>query len=180
VVLTRNRDVFLPLEERTAIANANKSDLFISIHTNAHSDRAKSGIETYFLNLATDAGAMRVAAFENATSTHNIGELQDILTTLMKKSKIDESTRLARFVHTNLVTGFGQHYKPRDLGVKQAPFYVLLGAQMPAVLAEISFITNQEEAKLLQNEEHLNKIAAQLAAGIAAYVDHHHTAALKY
>lgn len=180
VVLTRNRDVFLPLEERTAIANANKSDLFISIHTNAHSDRSKSGIETYFLNLATDAGAMRVAAFENATSTHNIGELQDILTTLMKKSKIDESTRLARFVHTNLVTGFGQHYKPRDLGVKQAPFYVLLGAQMPAVLAEISFITNPEEAKLLQNEGHLNKIAAQLAAGIAAYVDHHHTAALKY
>lgn len=180
VVLTRNRDVFLPLEERTAIANANKCDLFISIHTNAHADRSKSGIETYFLNLATDAGAMRVAAFENATSTHSIGELQDILTTLMKKSKIDESTRLARFVHTNLVTGFGQHYRPRDLGVKQAPFYVLLGAQMPAILAEISFITNPEEAKLLQNDEHLNKIAAQLAAGIAAYVDHHHTAALKY
>lgn len=180
VVLTRNRDVFLPLEERTAVANANKSDLFISIHVNAHNDRSKSGIETYFLNLATDAGAMRVAAFENATSTHNIGELQDILTTLMKKSKIDESTRLARFVHTNLMTGFGQHYKPKDLGVKQAPFYVLLGAQMPSVLAEISFITNPEEAKLLQNEDHLNKIAAQLAAGIAAYVDHHHTAAVKY
>lgn len=180
VVLTRNRDVFLPLEERTAIANASKSDLFISLHVNAHADRSRSGIETYFLNLATDAGAMRVAAFENATSTHNIGELQDILTTLMKKSKIDESTRLARFVHTNLVTGFGQYYKPRDLGVKQAPFYVLLGAQMPAVLVEISFITNSEEAKLLQSDEHLNKIAAQLAAGIAAYVDHHHTAALKY
>ena len=180
VVLTRNRDIFLPLEERTAIANATKSDLFISIHTNAHADRSKSGIETYFLNLATDAGAMRVAAFENAASTHSIGELQDILTTLMNKSKIDESTRLARFVHTNLVTGFGQYYKPRDLGVKQAPFYVLLGAQMPSVLAEISFITNPEEARLLQNEEHLNKIAAQLAAGITAYVDHHHTAALKY
>jgi N-acetylmuramoyl-L-alanine amidase len=179
VVLTRTKDVYVPLEERTAIANTHKSDLFISIHINAHSDQTKGGIETYFLNLATDANAMRVAALENATSTHSIGELQDILTTLMKNSKIDESTRLARFVQTNLVSNFGHSYKPRDLGVKQAPFYVLIGAEMPAILAEISFITNPDEAKLLQNEQYLDKIAAQLAAGIAAYVDHHHTAAVK-
>jgi len=179
VVLTRTNDVYIPLEERTAIANTHKSDLFISIHINAHSDQTKGGIETYFLNLATDANAMRVAALENATSTHSIGELQDILATLMKNSKIDESTRLARFVQTNLVTNFGHSYKPRDLGVKQAPFYVLIGAEMPAILAEISFITNPDEAKLLQNEQYLDKLAAQLAAGIAAYVDHHHTAAVK-
>lgn len=179
VVLTRTKDVYIPLEERTAIANTHKSDLFISIHINAHADQTKGGIETYFLNLATDANAMRVAALENATSTHSIGELQDILATLMKNSKIDESTRLARFVQTNLVSNFGHSYKPRDLGVKQAPFYVLIGAEMPAILAELSFITNPDEAKLLQNEQYLDKIAAQLAAGIAAYVDHHHTAAVK-
>ena len=179
VVLTRTKDIFIPLEERTAIANTHKSDLFISIHLNAHSDQASGGIETYFLNLATDANAMRVAALENATSTHSIGELQDILATLMKNSKIDESSRLARFVQTNLVSGFGRNYKPRDLGVKQAPFYVLIGAEMPAILAELSFITNPEEAKLLQNEQYLDKIAEQLAAGIVAYIDHHHTAAVK-
>ena len=179
VVLTRTKDIFIPLEERTAIANTHKSDLFISIHINAHSDQASGGIETYFLNLATDANAMRVAALENATSTHSIGELQDILATLMKNSKIDESSRLARFVQTNLVSGFGRNYKPRDLGVKQAPFYVLIGAEMPAILAELSFITNPEEAKLLQNEQYLDKIAEQLAAGIVAYIDHHHTAAVK-
>ncbi len=180
VVLTRNRDVFVPLEERTAMANTNKSDLFLSIHLNAHSEKRKNGVETYFLNLATDAAAMRVAALENATSTHNIGELQDILTMLMENSKIDESTRLARFVHNNLLKGYGNQYKPHDLGIKQAPFYVLLGAQMPAVLVELAFITNPEEAKLLQSEEHLNKIAELLAAGVAAYVDHHYSAALKY
>lgn len=179
VVLTRTKDVYVPLEERTAIANTHKSDLFISIHINAHADQAKGGIETYFLNLATDANAMRVAALENATSTHSIGELQDILATLMKNSKIDESTRLARFVQTNLVAGSGSNYRPRDLGVKQAPFYVLIGAEMPAILAEIAFITNPDEAKLLQTDQYLDKIAAQLAAGIASYVDHHHTAAVK-
>jgi len=179
VVLTRTKDVYLPLEERTAIANTHKSDLFMSIHINAHSDQTKGGIETYFLNLATDANAMRVAALENATSTHSIGELQDILATLMKNSKIDESTRFARFVHTNLVSGLGRLCKPRDLGVKQAPFYVLIGAEMPAILAEIAFITNPDEAKLLQSEPYLDKVATQLAAGIAAYVDHRHTAAVQ-
>ena len=123
---------------------------------------------------------MRVAALENATSTHNINELQNILTNLMKNSKIDESSRLAQFIQTNLVSGVEQKYKIRDLGVKQAPFYVLIGAEMPAILAEISFITNPNEAKLLQDELYLNKIAEQIAAGIAAYVDHHHTAAVKF
>ncbi|MCL2457891.1 MAG: N-acetylmuramoyl-L-alanine amidase [Desulfobulbus sp.] len=178
VVLTRTKDVFIPLEERTAIANTQKSDLFVSIHTNAHSDQSKNGIETYFLNLATDANAMRVAALENATSTHSISEMQDILSAMMQNSKLDESTRLARFVQTNLVSGLGRSYKLRNLGVKQAPFYVLIGAEMPAILTEISFITNPEEAKLLQNEQYLDLIAAHIAAGIAAYVDHHHTAAV--
>jgi N-acetylmuramoyl-L-alanine amidase len=91
---------------------------------------------------------MRVAARENATSTHSIGEMQDILATLMKNSKIDESSRLARFVQSHLISGLSPAYKLRDLGVKQAPFYVLIGAEMPAILMEISFLTNPEEAKL--------------------------------
>lgn len=177
IVLTRTKDVYVPLEERTAIANANKSDLFISVHINAHNDQARSGIETYFLNLATDANAMRVAAQENASSTRSMGELQDILSSLMKNSKIDESASLARFVQTNLVAQTGRSGVNRDLGVKQAPFFVLIGAQMPAILAEISFLTNPKEAKLLQSEEYLNRIANQMAAGIAAYVEHRHTAA---
>jgi N-acetylmuramoyl-L-alanine amidase len=180
VVLTRTKDVYIPLEERTALANTQSGDLFISIHVNAHPDKTKSGIETYFLNLATNADAMRVAAIENATSKHNISELQNILSNLMKNSKIDESSRLAQFVQTNLVLGVEQKYKTRDLGVKQAPFYVLIGAEMPAILSEISFITNQKEAKLLQDELYLNKIAEQIAAGIVAYVDHHNTAAVKF
>lgn len=180
VVLTRTKDFYIPLEERIAIANTQNSDLFISIHINAHPDKTIGGVETYFLNLATNADAMRVAAMENSTSTHNISELQDILTNLMKNSKIDESSRLAQFVQTNLVSTVAQKYKPRDLGVKQAPFYVLIGAEMPAILAEISFITNPQEAKLLQDERYLNNVAQQIAAGIAAYVDHHHTAAVKF
>lgn len=177
VELTRNTDVHIPLEERTAIANTRHADLFISVHINAHPDKKIGGVETYFLNLATDADAMRVAALENATSTHNISELQDILSNLMNNSKIDESSRLAHFVQTNLAGGLKKQYKIRDLGVKQAPFYVLIGAEMPAVLVEISFITNPEEAKLLQNEAYLRTIAEQIASGIVAYV-HHHSAAV--
>lgn len=177
VVLTRTKDTFIPLEKRTAMANAHKADLFISIHVNAHADQTSSGIETYFLNLATDADAMRVAALENASSNHSIGELQDILSSLMNNSKIDESSRLARFVQSNLISGLKTTYKARDLGVKQAPFYVLIGAEMPAILAELSFITNPAEAKLLQDDTHLDKLAKQLAGGIVAYIEHHHAAA---
>lgn len=180
VALTRAKDTYLPLEERTAIANTQGGDLFISVHVNAHPDKTIGGIETYFLNLATNADAMRVAALENATSTHSISELQNILSDLMKNSKIAESSRLAQFVHSNLVGGTKKAYKTKDLGVKQAPFYVLIGAEMPAILAEISFITNPEEAKLLQDEVYLQRMAEQIAAGIAAYVDHHHTAALRF
>lgn len=180
VNLTRTKDVSLPLEERTAIANTKKADLFLSLHVNAHPDKRVGGVETYFLNLASDADAMRVAALENATSTHSIGELQDILQDLLKNAKIDESARLAQFVHRNLAHGLNQGYKIQNLGVKQAPFYVLIGAEMPAILVEVSFITNPAEADLLQSERYLDKIANEIANGIIAYVSHHHSAALQY
>ncbi len=179
VSLTRTNDVFIPLEERTAIANTLKADLFISIHVNAHKDMSISGTETYFLNLATNAEAMRVAALENATSTHNIGEMQDILSSLMQNSKINESSRLAEYVHANLISGLVSNYPIRDLGVKQAPFYVLIGAEMPAVLAEIAFLSNPNEAKLLNSTHYQNKVAQHIAAGVVSYIDHHTTAALQ-
>ena len=180
VLLTRTEDEYIPLEQRIGIANRQKADLFVSIHINAHTDQSNSGIETYFLNLATDADAMRVAALENASSTHSIGELQDILASLMNNSKIDESSRLARFVQNNLINGFSHKYRPKNLGVKQAPFYVLIGAEMPAILAELTFISNPREARLLKNSTHLQRLARQLASGIVAYVDHHQAAVRLY
>ena len=180
VLLTRDSDTFLPLEERTAIANTKNADLFVSIHVNAHPQKSIKGVETFYLNLATNAEAMRVAARENATSTHNISELQDILSDLMQNAKIKESSQLAEFVQTSLVTGLEQHnYSPKDLGVRQAPFYVLIGAEMPAVLAEISFITNPKEAKLLADDTYLQAIAEQIAAGVATFIEHRRTAALQ-
>jgi len=178
VTLTRNSDIFLPLEERTALANTAGADLFVSVHVNAHPNKSIRGIETFYLNLATNAEAMRVAARENATSTHNINEMQDILTDLMQNSKILESSRLAKSVQNSLISGLRHdRYSVKDHGVKQAPFYVLIGAQMPAILAEISFITNPEEAGMLQKDRYLEEIARQIAAGVAAYAGHYSTAA---
>ncbi len=172
VIMTRTRDVFLPLEERTALANTSKADLFVSIHVNAHPDKKVRGIETFYLNLATNGEAMRVAALENATSTHNISELQGILTDLMHNSKIVESAHLAQYVQNNLINGLKRNrYPVRSHGVKQAPFYVLIGAQMPAILAEISFITNPGDARLLGRKQYLYDIASQIAAGLHSYAN---------
>ena len=165
-------------EKRTALANTKKADLFISIHLNANASPTYHGTETYFLNLATDADAMRVAAMENASSTHNIGEMQDILNNLMKNSKIKESSDLARFIQNDLIQGNYGAYHVRNLGVKQAPFYVLIGAKMPAILTEITFITNPTEAGFLKNDQYLDSIAQQLAKGIVAYIDHHRLASI--
>jgi len=177
VEFTRTTDVFIPLEERTAIANTLNADLFLSIHINAHPDASIGGIETYYLNLATNAEAMRVAAYENATSAHNINEMQDILASLMQNAKIEESSRLADAVHAKLITGLDGKYNIRDLGVKQAPFYVLIGAEMPAILAELSFITNKREAKLLRTRSYQSLVAQQIADGVVNYVNQYTTTA---
>jgi N-acetylmuramoyl-L-alanine amidase len=180
VLLTRDQDVFLPLEARTAFANTKGADLFVSIHVNAHPNARVKGVETFFLNLATNPEAMRVAALENATSTHSISEMQDILSGILQNTKIAESSLLAEFIQNSMIKGLRQaKYTVKDLGVKQAPFYVLIGAQMPAVLAEIAFISNAEEAKRLQDERYLQVIAEQIAAGLIAYIEHLKTAALR-
>ena len=172
VILTRNDDSYLSLEERTAIANTEEADLFVSLHLNAHPSEDSRGLETYFLNLSTNAEAMRVAAMENATSTHQISDLEGILSDILKNSKIDESSRLAERVHTTILSGLNgkQFGEIKNLGVKQAPFYVLIGAQMPSILLEIAFISNKDEAENLKNPYYLETVASQIANGISAYV----------
>jgi len=172
VVTTRDSDRFIPLEERTVVANTKKADLFISIHANASRNRRVHGVETYFLNLSTDKEAMELAALENATSTKNISQLQSILNDLMQNSKIKESSRLAGFVQQSLVKRLRKsHSDVKDLGVKQAPFYVLIGAQMPSVLVEVSFISNKMEAQRLATGAYRQKIAEGLADGIEKYIN---------
>ena len=172
VYLTRSRDRFLTLEERTAIANTKNADLFISIHTNSHKDRRAYGIETYFLNLATDDEAIRVAAMENATSTKNISDLQTILHDLMQNAKINESSRLAGNVQVSMVRHLRnkRYSRVKDKGVKQAPFYVLLGAQMPAILVETGFISNPRECKRLVNPQYQQRICEAIIKGVKQYI----------
>jgi len=172
VYLTRTSDVFLSLEQRTAIANMKKADLFISLHVNAHKSSKVRGVETYFLNIATDERSVVVAARENATSEKNISDLQTILNDLMLNTKIQESSRLAHEVQKGMVSYVSNSYrKPRDLGVKQAPFYVLIGAQMPAVLVETGFLTNPTEGKKLLTGGYRSCIAEGISGGIKSYVN---------
>ncbi|MDJ0783408.1 MAG: N-acetylmuramoyl-L-alanine amidase [Desulfosarcinaceae bacterium] len=170
-VLTRARDTYLTLEERTALANTKSADLFISIHTNAARDRRAYGIETYFLNLATDESAIQVAARENATSAKNISDLESILNDLMQNAKINESSRLAARVQQGVVRALSKNYtRIKDKGVKQAPFYVLMGAQMPAILVETSFISNSRECKRLKDPKYQEHLCAGIIAGIRQYI----------
>lgn len=171
VILTRSSDVFLTLEERTALANTQNADLFISMHTNASRDKRAYGIETYFLNLATDEDAIRVAAAENATSTKNISDLQSILQDLMQNAKINESTRLASRVQESMCAGLRNNYQQiKNKGVKQAPFYVLLGAQMPAILVETGFISHPRECRWLIDPRYQDRLCDAIVAGIRHYM----------
>lgn len=172
VSLTRSTDKKLTLEERTAIANTQRADLFISLHCNAAKNRRLRGVETYILNLATDDQAIAVAARENATSKKNISDLEYILSDLMKHAKIEESTRLANVVQTSTVKGLKKKYDGiNNLGVKQAPFYVLLGARMPSILIEASFISNKKECKRLMSDAYQSQVAASIADGIEKYIE---------
>ncbi len=172
VILTRSEDVFLSLEERTAIANTNSADLFISLHLNAHPSARVYGFETYYLNLTSDPDAIRVAALENATSSHQLSDLQNILSDIMKNSKIDESSRLAHKVQASLFAGLTNRKYPqvKNLGVKQAPFYVLIGAEMPAVLIEMAFISNKTDASQVKKTGYQDALAAEIFQGIQGYI----------
>lgn len=171
VYLTRSTDKYLHLEERTAIANTQKADLFISLHLNSSPAKEAFGIETYFLNLATDESAIAVAARENATSTKNISDLEGILKDLMRNAKIDESSRMAKYVQKNICSNLSRRFSPiKDKGVKQAPFYVLIGAQMPAILIETGFISNAQELERLGSPGYQAEMSNAIAEGVAQYI----------
>ena len=171
VVYTRDDDTFIPLETRTAIANKEQADLFISIHANSSSDSTARGIETYYLNFTSSADALEVAARENAVSEKSIHELQDLVKKIALKEKIEESREFALDVQKSLYSGLvvkspGLH----DRGVKKAPFIVLIGANMPSILAEISFVSNPTDERKLKTSEYRQRVAESLYKGIAKYV----------
>jgi len=171
VILTRTSDRFLSLEERTAMANKLKADMFISIHANAHENRTTTGIETYYLNLASDRNAAQLAAVENASSRKKMSDLESILHELILKSKTKESARLANEVQHKMVASLqGKYAAIRDLGVKQAPFIVLLGAEMPGILIEAAFLSNPQEEGRLQDKNFQKTLGQGIAAGVSSYI----------
>ncbi|MBZ2171172.1 N-acetylmuramoyl-L-alanine amidase [Nitratidesulfovibrio sp. SRB-5] len=170
VIYTRDRDVFVPLDKRTAYANDKKADLFLSLHVNANNDPRICGFETYYLDLARTDSATRVAARENAVSEKSLSDLQFILTDLMLNAKTQESRDVANFVQDSALGrlrrgGFPAH----DNGVRSAPFYVLMGARMPSVLVELGYCTNPDEARRLNSEQYLSTLADGIAEGVATY-----------
>jgi N-acetylmuramoyl-L-alanine amidase len=171
VVMTRATDVFIPLEERTAIANAKGADLFLSIHANSSRSRSARGIETYFLNFAKNAHAEEVAARENSISSATLKDLQNLVKAITLNSKIDESRDFAANIQEAMIDSLRPSYpEVRDRGVHQAPFYVLIGASMPSVLAEIAFVSHPQEERALRRPEHRQNIARSLAAGVRTYL----------
>ena len=169
VVLTRDNDTFVALESRTQLANQEKADLFISIHANSSPEKAVRGVETFFLNLNTQSrDALATATRENAASEKKIHELQDILQKIVLNDKADESRELAKHVQTAMST---RTNAGSNRGIKQAPFVVLVGATMPSVLAEVSFISNPDEERRLKTPEYRQKIAESLYQGIKSYAE---------
>jgi len=172
VVYTRRDDTFIPLETRTAIANQARADLFISIHANSSHDPSARGVETYYLNFTSSPEALEVAARENAVSEKSIYELQDLVKKIALKDKIEESREFASDVQESLHSGLTIKSAPiRDRGVKKAPFIVLIGANMPSILAEISFVSNPADERRLETGEYRQRIAESLYRGIAKYVN---------
>ena len=170
VVLTRRDDTFVALEDRTAIANRGEADLFLSIHANANAAPGVRGVETYVLNFASTAEAEALAARENAASSRRMRDLPDLVRTIADDNKLDESRDFARLVQRTLYERLRTVNKGlKNLGVKQAPFMVLVGARMPAILAEIAFMTNRQEAVLLRTAKYRQQIAEALLAGITGY-----------
>ena len=170
VVLTRRTDVYIPLEERTELANRESADMFLSIHANASRNEAAKGIETYFLSFASSPEAEAVAARENSASAREMHQLPDIIKAIALNNKLDESRDLANMVQESLVTSLRKNNKEiRSRGVKKAPFVVLIGAAMPSVLAEISFVSNKQELSLLKTNAYKQKIAESLFNAVMRY-----------
>jgi N-acetylmuramoyl-L-alanine amidase len=171
VIYTRRDDTFIPLETRTAIANRERADLFISVHANSSRDSDARGVETYYLNFTSSPEALEVAARENAVSEKSIHELQDLVKKIALKDKIDESREFAGDVQESLYGGLALNSAGiRNRGTKKAPFIVLIGANMPSILAEISFVSNPTDERKMETSEHRQRIAESLYRGVSKYV----------
>jgi len=171
VVYTRNDDTFIPLEHRTEIANDARADLFLSVHANSSQDRKARGIETYYLNFTGSSNAMEVASRENALSGNSVYDLQDIVNKIARNEKIEESRDFAGIVQDSLSNRMeGINHGDRNRGVRKAPFVVLIGANMPSVLAEISFISNPADEQWLKKPENRQRVAEGLYHGIESYL----------
>jgi N-acetylmuramoyl-L-alanine amidase len=170
IIYTRSDDTFIPLETRTAIANKAQADLFLSIHANSSPDASARGVETYYLNFTSSPDALETAARENAVSDQSIHQLSDLVKKIALKDKIDESREFASDVEASLYGGLQKgNTGLKDRGVKKAPFVVLIGANMPSILAEISFVTNEKDARQLQEPEYRQRVAESLYKGVAKY-----------
>jgi N-acetylmuramoyl-L-alanine amidase len=170
IIYTRSDDTFIPLETRTAIANKAQADLFLSIHANSSPDASARGVETYYLNFTSSPDALETAARENAVSDQSIHQLSDLVKKIALKDKIEESREFASDVEASLYGGLQKGNSGlKDRGVKKAPFVVLIGANMPSILAEISFVTNEKDARQLQEPEYRERVAESLYKGVAKY-----------
>jgi len=169
VILTRADDTFIPLEERTRVANEKKADLFLSLHANSSPSPRISGSETFYLNFTTSQDALDVAARENATSQTSIHDLQNLVQKITLNEKVQESREFASIVQSVMYKGIARNRAERDRGVKKAPFVVLIGAQMPSVLAEIAFLSNARDEALLKRPEYRQKMAEALFKGVSQY-----------
>jgi N-acetylmuramoyl-L-alanine amidase len=171
IVYTRSDDTFIPLEERTNIANEAKADLFISIHANSSQDHAARGVETYYLNLKGSPEAMEVATRENASSDQGVHDLEDLVKKIARNEKIDESKEFAEDIQDSLAKRMQKASKTvKNRGVRKAPFVVLIGADMPSILTEISFLSNPADEKLLKQPEYRQRVAEGLYQGVASYL----------
>ena len=171
VVLTRESDILVPLENRTVVANQKRADLFVSIHVNAFPDKKRRGIECFYLNFSSDPRVMATAAVENATTTKTIGEMDKIIRKIVQNSKIIESKELAEQIQANLVKYLSRKYSEiKNLGARGGPFWTLIGGEMPSILVEVSHLSNPDEAKRLKTEAYRQDIARGILEGILAYI----------
>ena len=171
VIMTRETDIYVPVENRTVIANQQQADLFVSVHANSNPSKRRSGVETFYLNFSHDPSVIETAALENATSTKNLSEMRSILEKIAKNSKVLESKELAHDIQENLVRALQkQHKDVKDLGYKGGPFWVLIGADTPSVLVEVSYLSNAKEEIRLKDTQYRQNIAQGIYSGIKEYI----------
>lgn len=171
VILTRETDISVPLENRVVIANQKRADIFISVHANSYENRKRAGIETFFLNFSQDPDILKIAAIENATTTKNISQQREILEKIIRANKLIESRELAGQIQNNLVSYLSSNYQDiKNLGAKGGPFWVLIGGEMPSILVEISHLSNSQEEERLTSPQYRQSVALGIYEGIKKYM----------